>query len=339
MEAALGVHPAATSRRCRRCKPPAWARNEIDRFVLAALEAKGLAPSPEADRETLIRRVTLRPDRPAADRRRGRRVPRRHARPTPTRSVVDRLLASPRYGERMAADWLDVARYADTHGYQDDGMRDDVAVARLGDRGLQRQPAVRPVHHLAARRRPAARTPTHEQRLATGFNRNHMQSQEGGIVAEEYRIEYVVDRVEHARPRLPRPDASTAPLPRPQVRPDHAEGVLPALRLLQQRRRDRADSVLGRAEPDGDGQGRRRRAEARGAPRAHRAGSRPRPPPTSAASTGVRSVAGPRHRRLARRAGHAARAHRHLPLDAEQRGFEPRSPTRSRARSPNACRL
>ena len=106
--------------------------------------------------------------------------------------------------------------------------------------GLQPQPAVRSVHHLAARRRPAAERRPQEQRIATGFNRNHMQSQEGGIVAEEYRTEYVVDRVEHARPRLPRPQRRVRPLPRPQVRPGHAEGVLPALRLLQQRQRDRA---------------------------------------------------------------------------------------------------
>src|SRR5262249_55785491 len=111
----------------RREDPPrvaaeAWVRNAIDRFVLSRLEHEGLTPSPEADRETLLRR--LKPDiswlappqveiyaflldntANAYDR------------------VVDRLLASPRYGERMAAPWLDAARYADTHGYQDDGPR------------------------------------------------------------------------------------------------------------------------------------------------------------------------------------------------------------------------
>ena len=69
-------------------------------------------------------------------------------------------------------------------------------VARLGDRGLQPQHAVRPVHRRATRRRPAARTPTLEQRIATGFNRNHRGNAEGGIVPEEYAVEYVVDRVE-----------------------------------------------------------------------------------------------------------------------------------------------
>ena len=94
----------------------------------------------------------------------------------------------------MAADWLDVARYADTHGYQDDGMRADVAVARLGDRGLQPQHAVDHfiTWQLAGDLLP---NPTTEQRLATAFNRHHMQSQEGGIVEEEYRVEYVADRV------------------------------------------------------------------------------------------------------------------------------------------------
>ncbi len=103
-------------------KHPAWPRNAIDRFVLARLEAEGLTPSPEAKKERLIRRVTfdLTGLLPAlakinaflAD-----------CRPDAYERLVDRLLASPRFGERMAADWLDVARYADTHGYQADVYR------------------------------------------------------------------------------------------------------------------------------------------------------------------------------------------------------------------------
>ena len=104
MEEPLGVSPSA------------WPRNAIDRFVLARLEAEGLTPSPEAKKERLIRRVTfdLTGLPPAlaeinaflAD-----------CRPDAYERLVDRLLASPRFGERMAVDWLDVARYADTHGY------------------------------------------------------------------------------------------------------------------------------------------------------------------------------------------------------------------------------
>jgi hypothetical protein len=100
----------------------AWARGDIDRFVLATLESKGLAPSREAPRETWLRRVTLDltglpPTLPEIDHFIADRAPDAYER------VVDRLLASPAYGEQMAAEWLDVARYADSHGYQDDGMR------------------------------------------------------------------------------------------------------------------------------------------------------------------------------------------------------------------------
>ena len=108
--------------------------------------------------------------------------------------VVDRLLASPAYGERMAVEWLDLARYADSHGYQDDGMRTmwpwrDWVIDAF-NRNMPLDQFV--TWQLAGDLLPAA---TDEQRLATGFNRNHMQSQEGGVVAEEYRVEYVADRV------------------------------------------------------------------------------------------------------------------------------------------------
>ncbi|HXE81018.1 MAG TPA: DUF1553 domain-containing protein, partial [Vicinamibacterales bacterium] len=169
------------------------AGNEIDAFILAALQARGLEPAPEASKETLIRRVTLdltglpptleEIDAFLAD-----------TSPDAYEKVVDRLLASPAYGERMAADWLDVARYADSHGYQDDGMREmwpwrDWVIDAF-NRNLPFDQFI--VWQLAGDLLPGA---TDEQRLATGFNRNHMQSQEGGIVPEEYRTEYVVDRV------------------------------------------------------------------------------------------------------------------------------------------------
>ncbi len=178
--------------------PPAvatsgWARGEVDRFVLAALEAKGWKPSPEAPRETWLRRVSfdltgLPPAAAEIDAFLADRSPDAYER------VVDRLLASPAYGERMAADWLDIARYADSHGYQDDGMREmwpwrDWVISAF-NRNLRVDDFI--TWQLAGDLLP---NPTQEQRIATGFNRNHMQSQEGGIVAEEYRTEYVVDRV------------------------------------------------------------------------------------------------------------------------------------------------
>jgi hypothetical protein len=170
-----------------------WARNELDRFVLATLEQRGLNPSAEADRETLLRRVTLDltglpPSLPEID------AFLADTRPDAYERVVDRLLASSAYGERMAVEWLDVARYADSHGYQDDGMRPmwpwrDWVISAF-NRNLRFDDFI--TWQLAGDLLPDA---TREQRLATGFNRNHMQSQEGGIVSEEYRTEYVADRV------------------------------------------------------------------------------------------------------------------------------------------------
>jgi hypothetical protein len=182
----------------RKVSPPAvkdaaWVREPIDRFILASLEARGLRPAPEATRETLLRRLTfdlngLPPtldeiDAFVADRS-----------PDAYEKVVDHLLSSPAYGERMAADWLDVARYADSHGYQDDGMRQmwpwrDWVISAF-NRNLPVDQFI--TWQLAGDLLP---NPTEEQRLATGFNRNHMQTQEGGVVPEEYRTEYVVDRV------------------------------------------------------------------------------------------------------------------------------------------------
>jgi hypothetical protein len=167
--------------------------NEIDAFVVSALDRHGLKPAPEADRETLIRRVTfdltgLPPTLDEID------AFVRDTSPDVYARVVDRLFASPAYGERMAVDWLDLARYADSHGYQDDGMRDmspwrDWVIGAF-NRNMPFDQFV--TWQLAGDLLP---DPTDEQRLATAFNRHHMQSQEGGIVPEEYRTEYVVDRV------------------------------------------------------------------------------------------------------------------------------------------------
>jgi mono/diheme cytochrome c family protein len=175
-------------------RDPAWVKNGIDAFVLARLEREGLRPSPEADRATLLRRVTLdltglpptpeEADAFLAD-----------GSPGAYEKVVDRLLASPRYGERMAARWLDAARYADTNGYQSDGER---FMWRWRDWVIDACNANKPfdaftVEQLAGDLLPR---PTLAQRIATGFNRNHRGNGEGGIIPEEYAVEYVVDRVD-----------------------------------------------------------------------------------------------------------------------------------------------
>jgi mono/diheme cytochrome c family protein len=171
-----------------------WGRNPIDAFVLARLEREGLAPSPEADKAILIRRLTLdltglppTPDEVDAFL--------SDAAENAYEQVVDRLLQSPRYGERMATRWLDAARYADTNGYQSDGER---SMWRWRDWVIdaynQNLPFDRfTLEQLAGDMLPH---PTLEQRIATGFNRNHRGNAEGGIIPEEYAVEYVVDRVE-----------------------------------------------------------------------------------------------------------------------------------------------
>ena len=169
-------------------------RDPIDRFVRARLEREGLAPSPEASRETLLRRVSLdltglppvpeEIDRFLAD-----------AAPDAYETQVDRLLASPRYGERMAWEWLEAARYADTNGYQEDRTRTmwpwrDWVVEAL-NRNLPFDRFT--IEQIAGDLLPGA---TLEQRLATGFHRNHPLNGEGGAIAEESRHNYVFDRVD-----------------------------------------------------------------------------------------------------------------------------------------------
>jgi len=170
-----------------------WPRNPIDNFVLARLEKEGLKPAPEADRQRLLRRVSLdltglpptlaEIDAYLADRS-----------PGAYEKVVDRLLSSPRYGERMATDWLDLARYADTHGFQMDRFRPMWPyrdwVIKAFNQNLSFDQFV--TWQIAGDLLPNA---TKEQRLATAFNRLHLQNEEGGIVEEEFRVAGVVDRV------------------------------------------------------------------------------------------------------------------------------------------------
>ena len=170
-----------------------WVRNPIDTSILERLQREGLEPSPEADPTTLIRRATLDltglPPTPAE-------VDAFLADPSPDayELLLDRLLASPRYGERMAWRWLEAARYADTNGYQSDGER---YMWRWRDWVINAFNQNMPfdqftVEQIAGDMLPAA---TLDQKIATGFNRNHSGNGEGGIIPEEYAVEYVVDRV------------------------------------------------------------------------------------------------------------------------------------------------
>ncbi len=171
-----------------------WPRTPIDAFILSRLEAEGLAPNAEADRATLARRLALDltglPPEPAAvDAFLADTAPDAYDR------YVDTLLASPHYGERMALEWLDAARYADSHGYQTDSSRSnwpwrDWLIGAFNDN----LPFDRfTIHQLAG---DMLEHPTREQIVATGFNRNHRINGEGGIIAEEWRVETVIDRVE-----------------------------------------------------------------------------------------------------------------------------------------------
>ncbi|MBI1334907.1 MAG: DUF1553 domain-containing protein [Armatimonadetes bacterium] len=175
-------------------KDAKWVTNDIDRFILAKLEKNNLTPEPQADKRTLIRRVTLdltglpatpkEVDAFLADKSKGA-----------YEKVVDRLLKSPRYGERMAMDWMDYSRYADSNGYQADFQRFQ---SRWRDWVINAYNSNMPydeftVDQIAGDLLPNATT---QQKLATAFNRNHRINTEGGVIAEEWRIENVIDRVE-----------------------------------------------------------------------------------------------------------------------------------------------
>ncbi len=173
-------------------KETEWPKNEIDYFVLSNLEKKGLTPNQEADKERLLKRVSLdltglppsleMMDKFLADNS-----------ANAYEKVVDQLMKQPAYGEKMALQWLDVARYADSHGYQDDNYRSawpwrDWVIHAFNnnytyDKFITWQ--------LAGDLMPNYNK---EQLLATGFNRNHKMTEEGGVIDEEYRVSYVADR-------------------------------------------------------------------------------------------------------------------------------------------------
>ncbi|MFN7937605.1 MAG: DUF1553 domain-containing protein [Bryobacteraceae bacterium] len=173
---------------------PTWVRNPIDAFVLARLDREGLKPSPEANKTTLLRRLTLDltglPPTPAET-----EAFLKDPSPNAYEKQIDRLLNSPRYAERMAIRWLEAARYADTNGYQSDGVR---SMWRWRDWVLDAFQSNMPfdkftIEQIAGDLIPNA---TLSQKIASGFHRNHRTNAEGGIVEEEFRTEYVADRVE-----------------------------------------------------------------------------------------------------------------------------------------------
>jgi len=170
-----------------------WIRNEIDAFVLTKLQEKGFSPSPETSREKWLRRVTfdltgLPPTVEELDAFLADTSPNAHEK------VVDRLLASDAAAERLTAEWLDVARYSDSYGFQVDGDRFVWPwrdwVIRAFRENLPYDDFI--TWQLAGDLLPGA---TRDQKLATAFNRLHPQNVEGGSVPEEFRVEYVSDRV------------------------------------------------------------------------------------------------------------------------------------------------
>jgi mono/diheme cytochrome c family protein len=171
-----------------------WPRNEIDHFILARLEKEGLQPSAEASKTTLLRRLSLDliglpPTLAELD------AFLQDESPNAYEKQVDRLLSSPHYGERMAMNWLDFARYADSNGFQTDSSRQmwpwrDWVIRAYNENMPFDQFTI---EQLAGDMLPDA---TLSQQVATGFNRNHRINGEGGIIAEEWRIENIMDRVE-----------------------------------------------------------------------------------------------------------------------------------------------
>ena len=282
----------------RRTSP--GATNPIDRFVLARLEKEGLTPSPEAAEAHADPPAHPRPDRPAAD-------ARRRSTRSSTTAAPDAYEQAGRPAARLAA--LRRAAWPGT------GSTPPATPTQRLPGGRRRGPCGRgatgsvaafnanmpfdqfTVEQIAGDLLPGATT---EQKVATGFHRNHMINGEGGRIAEEKRDRLRDGPGRDDRDRLARADARLRPLPRPQVRPDRPEGVLPALRLLQQRRRvagpwtaraepvANADPVLRAADAGNKRRPRRRYADApRG--RATGRGGRPRRRPRT-------TCAGPRGR-------------------------------------------
>lgn len=174
-------------------KNEAWVNNEIDHFTLAKMAEKGLEPNETASPEYLLKRISVdltgllpteaEMDEFASD-----------SPETAYEKAVDRLLASPHYGEKMALYWLDVARYSDSYGYQDDNIRTQWPyrdwVIHAFNKNMPYDQFI--TWQLAGDLLPKANK---EQVLATAFLRNHKYTEEGGVIPEEYRVEYALDKV------------------------------------------------------------------------------------------------------------------------------------------------
>ncbi len=187
------LRPPVPESEVQNSEPP-WSRGVIDHFMLASMRAQGLSHAPESDRETWLRRVTfdltgLPPTLDELDQFKSDNSPNAYE------NVVDRLLASPRYGERMTADWLDVSRYSDSYGMQVDRDRRVWPyrdwVINAFNQGMGYDQFI--TEQIAGDLLPSA---TADQILATAFNRLHPQECEGGSVPEEFRMESVADRTQ-----------------------------------------------------------------------------------------------------------------------------------------------
>jgi hypothetical protein len=174
-------------------KDPKWAKNEIDYFVLAKMTEKGLEPNQAAEKEHLLKRASidlsgLLPSVAEMDAFLSDNSDQAYEK------VVDRLLKTPQYGEKMALYWLDIARFSDSYGYQDDNIRSqwpyrDWVIHAFNDNMPFDQFVT---WQLAGDLLPNA---SKEQILATAFLRNHKYTEEGGVIPEEYRVEYALDKV------------------------------------------------------------------------------------------------------------------------------------------------
>ncbi len=170
----------------------AWARSEIDRFVLAKMESKGLSPNDDASKEYLLKRVSLDltglvPSLELQNKFLADKSDDAYGK------IVDEVLKQPAYGEKMALHWLDVSRYADSYGYQDDNIRTQWPwrdwLIHAFNKNLTYDKFV--TWTLAGDMLPNT---DKEKTLATGFYRNHKYTEEGGVIPEEYRIEYILDK-------------------------------------------------------------------------------------------------------------------------------------------------
>ena len=201
-----------------------WVRNPIDNFVAARLEEVGLTPAPEADRRTLCRRVSLDltglPPKPE--------VVEEFANdndPDAYEHLVDKLLASPKWGEHRGRYWLDAARYADTHGIHFDNYREMWSYRDWVIKALNHNMPFDRVHDRETRRRPVAER--HARSTSrSGFNRCNITTNEGGAIHEEYAVLYTRDRVETTSQGLDGTHRRLRRLPRPQIRPARPKRVL-----------------------------------------------------------------------------------------------------------------